>query len=268
MTTDTLARRATVVELVHVYQQAADDIRAAFLVIDAAEKRLSTAFTFNGEYRHINIRDRQFHCMSFDDPTSTLEALKRDTWKAFVERLEIRAMLSVARAKELDTQLERGELPEITEASVFAFARGYAEQLDTMLQEAVEEVFDFLRPRGSQYKTNTEFALGKKVVLSYMVERDSWSDKFRVNYHRGPMLTALENVFNALDGKGMAHKGYRSDLENAINATPKDGDGRGETEYFSFRVFKNGNAHLTFKRADLVDRLNKIAGGKRLGRAA
>ena len=266
MTTD-LARRATVVELVRVYQQAVDDIQAAFLVIDAAEKRLSTAFTFNGEYRHINIRDRQFHCMSFDDPTSTLEALKRDTWKAFVERLEIRAMLSVARAKELDTQLERGELPEITEASVFAFARGYAEQLDTMLREAVEEVFDFLRPRGSQYKTNTEFALGKKCILEYRVDSD-WLTCFRVNHYREAELTALENMFSALDGKGQVHKNHRADIVNAINATRLDSDGRWSTDYFEGRCFRNRNLHLSFKRPDLVARLNRIAGGKRLGKAA
>jgi len=41
-------------------------------------------------------------------------------------------------------------------------------------------------------------------------------------------------------------------------------DGIGETDYFAFRCFKNGNLHLIFKRPDLVRRLNQIAGGKRL----
>jgi len=267
MTTDTLARRATVVELVHVYQQSADDIRAAYLVVSAAERKLNEHFSLGSEYRTIHIRDTGHRAVNFDDPKNTIECLKRDVWHALVERLEIRRMLSVARAKQLDAQLERGELPEITEASVFAFAKGYADQLDTMLTEAVQEVFDFLRPRHSSYKTNTEYALGRKVILGYMVDSD-WLTHYRVNYHREAELTALENVFAALDGKGQIHKNHRSDLQNAINSTRLDGDGKGETEYFAFRCFRNRNLHLTFKRPDLVDRLNKIAGGKRLGRAA
>ena len=40
--------------------------------------------------------------------------------------------------------------------------------------------------------------------------------------------------------------------------------GKGETPLFGFRVFRNGNLHIEFKRPDLLDRLNRIAGGARL----
>ena len=33
-----------------------------------------------------------------------------------------------------------------------------------------------------------------------------------------------------------------------------------ETDYFRFKWFKNGNMHLTFKRMDLVAKMNQIAG--------
>lgn len=43
--------------------------------------------------------------------------------------------------------------------------------------------------------------------------------------------------------------------------------GVGETEYFKFKCYKNGNLHLEFKRSDLVDTLNQIAGdNSQLGR--
>jgi len=31
-----------------------------------------------------------------------------------------------------------------------------------------------------------------------------------------------------------------------------------ENDYFHLRWFKNGNGHLTFKRADLVEQMNRI----------
>jgi hypothetical protein len=40
--------------------------------------------------------------------------------------------------------------------------------------------------------------------------------------------------------------------------------GSGETEYFRFKCCRNHNLHLEFKRLDLVEKLNAIAGGMRL----
>lgn len=259
MTTE-LARRATVTELVHVYQQACDEIRAAFLVVDAATKRMDNAF---GLERSFHIRDNCHHYVSFNNPDRTIEALRRDTWKALVNKLEIRAMLSIKRTNELDALLERGDLPEITERSVHAFAAEFVNSLDTILREAVEEVFEFLRPHSSEFKTNTEFEIGRKCILEYMVESD-WLKCYHVNHRRQAQLTALENVFTALDGKGQIHKGWKSNLQAAIEQVELASNGKGETEYFAFRCFKKRTLHLTFKRPDLVARLNQIAGGKRL----
>jgi hypothetical protein len=71
-------------------------------------------------------------------------------------------------------------------------------------------------------------------------------------------------VFTALDGKGMIAKGsWQSKLADAINTTPVS-VGRGETDYFRFKCYRNRNLHLEFKRPDLVERLNQMAGGMRL----
>lgn len=74
----------------------------------------------------------------------------------------------------------------------------------------------------------------------------------------------MENVFHALDGKGSISKSHRGLLVDAIEALEWRGDGRGETELFEFRCFRNGNLHLRFKRLDLLKRFNQRAGGKRL----
>lgn len=260
-----LTKRLTVPELVAVYERAAADIRAAFGLIAGAEKRLNDAFTL-GEWRDLSVRDR-YRRASFNwgDPEDALEILRRDIWKTLVDRLEIRRMLSVARAKELDAQLDKGELPDITEENVAAFARGFAENLDRMLEEAVEEVFNFLRPggRAAEYKTNSQLEVPRRVILTYMVEPWGYgSHPFHVGYDRpSAQLRALENVFTALDGKGSITKSHNGELVDAINQST---DGTGETAYFRFRACRNRNLHLEFLRPDLLARLNQIAGGARL----
>jgi len=70
-------------------------------------------------------------------------------------------------------------------------------------------------------------------------------------------LRALDRVFCLLDGKGVP-EGYSSPLIDAIETSQ---DGYGETEYFCFRACKNRNLHLEFKRPDLVEQFNRVAGG-------
>jgi hypothetical protein len=135
-----------------------------------------------------------------------------------------------------------------------------ADNVDIYLEEAVQEVFEYLRPPRSHLKTNTEFEIGRKVILSWIVEKGWNRGRFKINYHREKYITALQNVFQMLDGKGPV-KSYNGELHDFITDSP---DGKGETPYFRFKGYQNGNLHLEFKRPDLVARLNAVAGGNRL----
>ncbi len=63
-----------------------------------------------------------------------------------------------------------------------------------------------------------------------------------------------------IDGRGPI-KSYHGPLYDAITDSS---DGTGKTDYFKFRCCINGNLHLEFLKADLVARLNVVAGGNRL----
>lgn len=262
-----LTKRATVTELVRVYQKSAEDIRTAYGMIHSAEKRLNEAYTTDGGPCGLYVRDSSNFRGHFGSPDTVLNNLKRDTWRILVDRLDIKRALSIKAKKQLDDQLEKGELPEITVEEVLGFAEAYIENLPRLLEEAVGEVFDMLRPHprwDKEYKTNSQFEIGKKVILSYVIDEPRWSRDFKVRYHKQQDLTALENVFSALDGQGQMTKGWQSKLQMEIEKTPLSGNGRGETGFFKFRACRNGNLHLEFKRPDLVKRLNEIAGGKSL----
>lgn len=100
------------------------------------------------------------------------------------------------------------------------------------------------------------------MVLSRMVEIRI--GHWRVEHRQDQHLTALENVFSALDGKGQVSKQYYSQIFGLIDALPRGAECVGQTEYFAFRGYLNGTLHLTFLRRDLLARFNQIAGGRRL----
>lgn len=269
MTTDTLALRTTIGDIVRAYETTCADARLALDIIAKAEARIQHVLSNGDSVRSVRLHGRYNHHSITDDYAidDVLDNLRRDAWAVIVERLQIRKTLSVARARELSDQLEKGELPELTEENVGAFARGYLARVDDMMTEAIVEVFERLRPRentrANEYKTNTQFEVGERVILTGMVGPGYGNQRWRVAFCDSARneLTALENVFRMLDNAGTP-AGYYADIINAINAAPDDG--RGATTYFVFRCCRNGNLHLRFNRLDLLARFNRIAGGMRL----
>jgi hypothetical protein len=257
---DKLSRFIPVEELLRVYAQAQADVVAGFALLKKAETDMDEVFklddiggSFHAYCGHSAIRA---------DPTDTLIHMKRETWGRIVDRLEIRRMLSVKRANELDKQLRDGDLPELTLNAVVEFVEFYQEQGPQMLKEAVDEVFSFLRPRGSDYKTNTEFEIGERAILSGWVCVNWIGTGYRPSDYRGAEFIALDNVFSMLDGRGTIAKTWRGELADAVEKSgPR---GVGETRYFAFKCFRKRTFHLRFKRLDLLKKLNMIAGGMNL----
>jgi hypothetical protein len=254
---DALAPRLSLPDVVTIYEKAERDIRDGLALIVRAQAELGRAF---GSGHGVRIADRwdRLYPENADD---VMEQVRRQCWRELVERLELRRFMSVKAWNELSQQIEKGEPPELTRETVLGMADHYRNQLPEMLEQAVEEVFDWLRPQNGRYKTNSKLEIRQRVILAWVVEPGYGRSKFWTNHRYEPELSALENVFTALDGRGSVTKGHYSELSSAIKASP---DGKGETRYFWFKCCKNRNLHLEFKRLDLLARFNAIAGGRRL----
>ena len=257
-TTD-IAKRETLSSMIGTYQQAIKEVEDAYSTLEKAQKNLRGAFLDAPGY-NFNTNNRDMTIVGKQASDRINADIKKDAWSVIVERMELRRLLSIQRRNELDAQIQRGELPELTEENVLALFQTSAANVNTYLEEAVLEVFEYLRPHNSAHKTNTEFELGKKVILTWTVEKGWNRGKFRVNYHRDKYLTALDNVFAMIDGKTPV-KTYHGELYDAITDSP---DGTGSTQYFKFKCFQNGNLHLEFLQPALVAKLNSTAGGARL----
>ncbi len=269
MSTD-LAFRNSIPALCRAFAQAEADVRQAFALIVGAESSLNATFAPGATCRTFYV-DATTHGSTdnFENVERAVMRLRRRAWSLIVDRLELRRMLSIKRREEMETFLDTGDLPTLTEATVHAFIDQRVAELPAMIEEAIVEVFHWLRPpagsyREQHYKTNQKnarFELGSRVILTGLVHRKDGGG-YGVDWQDSARLTALENIFSAMDGKGMVTKGFRSDLENALAASGREGVGA--TPYFGFRACRNHALHLHFKRLDLLAQLNRRAGGKAL----
>jgi len=259
-----LARFATLPAMIAAYCEAEATIRGAFSALVSAEAKLNEVYQI-GKHDHANFRidaSRGRYSSCFDQPEEAVNLLKRQAWRAIVHRLELRRIVSGERWKEIDTMLDKGSLPAITEESVGDFAQGFLDRMPEILEESVKEAFEHLRPRGrmAEYKTNSQEEIPPKVIVHW-VEMGCYGLRLSSYYEQHAI--SVERVFQALDGQGSIAKSHWSELHGAIEASKATGY-RGETTWFRFKACKNGNLHLEVKRLDLLKRLNEIAGGMTL----
>lgn len=259
-----LTTRQGVKAMVRTWQGAMAQLRAAFDGVGQVEAAFKDVFP-GGDFdvfRHIG--DGRSYTRDHNEAFAKCQkAFRLEGWSQIVKELKIRDIMSLAERKELDARLQgEGGVPlgDITEESVTVFMGYYLGQIDEMLKATVLEVFEILRPRNSKLKTNSEFEIGNRVILHGYLDRMFLPSCYVASgWNYRDNLDAIHRVFAMLEGKSTTTAPH---IAGMIDRTLPGEET--ETEYMTFVGRKNLNLQVTFKRPDLVKRLNEIAGGNRL----
>lgn len=243
----------------------------------ASELRKAAPLRPNGYNHHSH--DKQSPFIGFLDVAARddfmAEARKMvdtDVWAHIVEITDLERLMDKKAKDELRQQLLTTP-PEATVDNVFATLQGFMLSADDIFRRGIAECFSKLDRR---FRSHDGWKIGSRVILTSAF--DEWG---HWNYHRNhrDTLTDIERVFLVMDGKKLPPTG----LSYGIGAAQDDGKeppyirivdaidnarGRGFTarqtevvaDYFTVRVFKNGNAHVWFKRDDLLQKVNKLLG--------
>jgi hypothetical protein len=253
MTTSDLAIRKTLTDLVHIYEFECANVRAAYATLASSEANLRAIFS-----QYTRVLDGYHDASKAAD--SVIAGITQNAWNTILEKIELRKIASIARWKEISEKVTDGKMPPLTLENVYNLLQAYAQNSSEIVRESCLEVFDILTPgqrhSGQRFKTNSRYGVGKSCILPMYVEHKSWGGGFNVSYYRRQDLVQVDRVFHALDGKGVID-GYTSPICDAIETCKT---GVGQTDYFDFNLYQNGNLHLRFRRMDLVASLNAIAG--------
>ena len=111
--------RTTLTMLVAAWRESEAEIRQAFGLLVSAEKRLKETFKPDSYLFDLSRTDSRYR--RYEDPDELLKELKKDVWRALIDRMELRRILSAKRNEELNRQIETGkDLPDIDEAQILA----------------------------------------------------------------------------------------------------------------------------------------------------
>lgn len=180
--------------------------------------------------------------------------LDRSIWRDLMQKSGMLALMDAQARKQWDNNLEGDDIPEISEANILStFEQLHSSKVD-VFERGIINVFKGL---SWDYKSNNPCQFGKKIIVNSLVDHNRWG--FRLNWGwRRDQLADLERMLFLLDGKPIPENRHDVTvrLSEHINqqSTPKIFD----DAYFSIRYFQKGSAHITFKRPELIDRMNNI----------
>lgn len=197
---------------------------------------------------------RTFYDLRHEGIAGILEALRRrldaDAWGFLRDVSGLRNLMDAKSLGAFTEQIEKAP-PALTLENVQATFSQFRENADLIFERGVVEVFEGL---STYYKTNGKLAFGRRAILNAALNEYGWN--YRLTDEAA--VNDLDRIFHLLDKREAPD--FRGGAAAQVGTQRRKVRGRFEvdTDYMHFRAFGNGNLHVTFKRADLVDKMNAI----------
>lgn len=180
--------------------------------------------------------------------------LDREIWRDLMKKSGMLSIMDAQAREQWYNSLEKDDIPTISEENILSTFKQLHQSKGEVFERGVINVFKSL---SWDYKSNSPCRFGRKIIVNGLVKHDRWG--FGLNWGRQrDRLADLERMLMLLDGKPVP--------DNRADVTRRLGDhihenrhsNRYEDEMFTIKYFQKGSGHITFKRPELVDKLNDI----------
>ncbi|KMD19792.1 hypothetical protein SL72_03302 [Klebsiella pneumoniae] len=180
--------------------------------------------------------------------------IDRSIWRDLMLKSGMLTLMDAEARSQWAKNLEEGDLPAISEANILSTFQQLHHNKQDVFERGIINVFKGL---SWDYKTNNPCYFGKKIIVNNLVKHDRWGYSLNWGWRRD-QLADLERMLYLLDGKTIPDN--RHDVSIRFMDFVRDNPHQQifEDELFTIRYFQKGSGHITFKRLDLVEKMNDI----------
>jgi hypothetical protein len=177
-------------------------------------------------------------------------------WDLLMKETGVWTFMDAKSREDWHRSIDNKETPALDMASIQATFQRLYEERGKMVEQGVVLLF---RSLSWDYKSNLPVMFGKRLVMDKaFVKREpdrrgagqGWYPERRTGNHIDDLVRQLRRY------DGLPEHDHRSSASRWIDEP--DTSGAPWEGYFELRRFNNGNAHIIFKRMDLIERLNGI----------
>ncbi|EAN1160075.1 DUF4942 domain-containing protein [Salmonella enterica] len=180
--------------------------------------------------------------------------IDREIWRDLMKKSGMLSLMDAQARDQWYRNLEGNDIPTISEANILSTFEQLHQSKGEVFERGVINVFKGL---SWDYKSNSPCKFGRKIIVTGLVKYDRWGFGLNWGWQRD-RLADLERMLMLLDGKPVPDN--RADVTRRLDDHIHENRGSNSYEdgMFKIKYFKKGTSHITFKRPELVDRLNDI----------
>jgi hypothetical protein len=200
----------------------------------------------------------RYDCWFTEKPDKAMKAITRNIdrriWRDLMNKSGMQSLMDAQARDEWHKSLEKDDIPAISEDNILSTFEQLHKSKGEVFERGVINVFKGL---SWDYKTNNPCYFGKKIIVNNLVKYDKWGYSLSWGLRRD-QLADLERMLFLLDGKTIPDNRHDVTIRlmDFIRDNPRQqvfGD-----DLFTIRFFQKGSGHITFKRMDLVEKMNDI----------
>ncbi|ECK3513167.1 DUF4942 domain-containing protein [Salmonella enterica subsp. enterica serovar Glostrup] len=232
--------------------------RIEALILQLDDISLLTFSLGAGTAKEWGMQQYRYDCLLMEKADKAMKVithnLDRSIWRDLMKRS---GMLSIMDAEARDQwyrSLEGNDIPAVSEANILSTFEQLHLNKGKVFERGVINVFKGL---SWDFKTNSPCKFGVKIIVTGLVKYDRWGFGLNHGWQRD-RLVDLERMLMILDEKPVPDN--RADVTRRLgyHIDANRHAPRYEDEMFVIKYFQKGTAHITFKRPELVDKLNDI----------
>jgi hypothetical protein len=224
-----------------LFEEAAAKLKEAHAVLDSVTKH---AGPDSNVYRDLSYSTDGF-------VKACQKKIDERFWLHIMDTTQLVTLMDSQAKDEFRKSMEK-DVPALTVDNVCGTVSAFVGNSENIFNRGVVNAF---RQLDFKYKTNNAFRLDKKVILRNALTT-GWGFHFNSYMRTDERLRDVERVFCVFDGKPTFPHG--GGVVGAIYTAMHEKRRDGESEYFRFKMHKNGTLHIWFKNMKLVNKCNRI----------
>lgn len=242
-----------------LYRQAHGTLSVASQAVDHAARAARALYPGEDRYNHHLHDEKAQFLKAIEVPgvdaymAQARKIIDTDVWSHIVQITELEHLMD-KEAKDSLRQHLLTDPPEATVDNITATLAQFMRDADMIFKRGIANCFSHLDRR---FRSHDGFKIGSRVILDCMFNERGWW-----NYHHDMEATLLdiERAFTIFDGPTVrpSYGGIVGILRNCRQYAHGARQDIVENAFFKVCVYKNGNAHVWFKRDDLVEKVNKV----------
>lgn len=171
-------------------------------------------------------------------------------WQHLMDESGLKTFMDAKTKDKWNDGIYNLKVPELTKENIQATFEAIHGSRKEMFEQGVIECFKRL---SWDYKTNSPCKFGKKLIVTYFLDTKYGTS---VNYRVSAEIDDLIRVFHIFDGK--PEPDHRNGIYTKVSDVLHKNESTLSTEYLDFKWYKNGNAHITIKNPEHIEKLNSI----------